>query len=256
MARRKENGEGSIVPKTVRYNGKEYNYWEVQVTTYDDNGKPYRKSIGTFKSNTEAQNKRREALKELWTDGKISEPSKLTFEKFSEEWLITVKPTVKYLTYQSYSGILKTHLLPKFGKYKLSDFTRYKIQRYINELNNTGKLVHGEHSIKKNVHSEEPLSPKTIRNIHGVLSRILQYAVDMELIKSNPAAGLKHLPKVEKSEIHPLTSDEIRLFVEALKGNKYENFFLVTLFSGMRESESIGLLWENVDFKRGGNYCR
>ncbi len=243
MAGKRPNGDGTIYQRND-------GYWIAQLTIYDEDGNSKRKTF-SGKSQKIVKEKIDKAKKDLMTDGKVYEPSKITFDKFSEEWLVTVKPTIKYLTYQSYSGILKTHLLPKFGKYKLSDFTRYKIQRYINELTNTGKLVHGEHSVKKNVRSTELLSPKTIKNIHGVLSRVLQYAVDMELIKSNPAAGLKHLPKIEKSEIHPLTSEEIILFLKALKGNRYENFFLVTLFSGMRESESVGLLWENVDFERG-----
>ena len=37
----------------------------------------------------------------------------------------------------------------------------------------------------------------------------------------------------------------------AIKGHRYETVFLVTLFTGMREGEVLGLTWDCVDFNRG-----
>ena len=39
--------------------------------------------------------------------------------------------------------------------------------------------------------------------------------------------------------------------MDAIKGHRYETVFLVTLFTGMREGEVLGLTWDCVDFTRG-----
>lgn len=44
---------------------------------------------------------------------------------------------------------------------------------------------------------------------------------------------------------------QIAAFFEAIKGHPYECLFTVALFTGIREGEVLGLLWERVDFKHG-----
>lgn len=44
---------------------------------------------------------------------------------------------------------------------------------------------------------------------------------------------------------------QIAAFLEAIKRHPFECLFTVALFTGMREGEVLGLLWERVDFKRG-----
>jgi integrase len=56
---------------------------------------------------------------------------------------------------------------------------------------------------------------------------------------------------VERAEIKPLDSDAIPKFLDAIKGDPYELVYVVTLFTGMREGEVLGLTWNCVDFDRG-----
>ena len=39
--------------------------------------------------------------------------------------------------------------------------------------------------------------------------------------------------------------------MKAIQGHRYEMLYTVTLFTGMREGEALGLMWECVDFKKG-----
>lgn len=40
-------------------------------------------------------------------------------------------------------------------------------------------------------------------------------------------------------------------FLEAIKGCRYELLLKVDLFTGMREGELLGLMWDCVDFDKG-----
>lgn len=69
-------------------------------------------------------------------------------------------------------------------------------------------------------------------------------------LQANPSDACT-LPRIERKELKPLDDDEIRCFMEAIKGHPFESLFLVTLFTGMREGEILGLTWDCVDFKNG-----
>ena len=59
------------------------------------------------------------------------------------------------------------------------------------------------------------------------------------------------LPKVVKKEIKPLTDEQVRDLLRVSAGDEYEIPLKVILFTGLRESEAIGLTWDCVDFKAG-----
>lgn len=59
------------------------------------------------------------------------------------------------------------------------------------------------------------------------------------------------MPRIVKKEIRPLEEAEISAFLEAIQGHKYETVYLVTLFTGLRQGEVLGLTWDCVDFDNG-----
>lgn len=71
-------------------------------------------------------------------------------------------------------------------------------------------------------------------------------------IPLNPADGdFCKLPKAKKQEIKPLDETQITAFLKAIQGNDFEDIFIVTLFTGLRQGEVLGLTWDCVDFKNG-----
>jgi integrase len=68
-------------------------------------------------------------------------------------------------------------------------------------------------------------------------------------LRFNPADACI-LPRIEKAKITPLDDAQISDFLTEIRGNRFESIFAVTLFTGMREGEVLGLTWDCIDFER------
>lgn len=230
-------GTGSILKKTVMRDGKEYTYWEARYTEgYDPGtGKQIQRSI-TGKTQKEVAQKLKAATAAI-DAGTYTAPSKMTVGEWLDIWQQDYLGSVKPRTLDSYRTTVETHLKPAFGSVRLDALATHDIQRFYN-------------SLQKGQGPKQPLSPKTIRNVHGVLHKALQQAMELGYLRHNPATACK-LPRVEKAEIKPLDSDAIEKFLAVAKGHPYESVYVVTLFTGMREGEVLGLTWDCVDFEKG-----
>lgn len=228
------NGGGSIRKKTVMKNGKAYTYWEARVTVSADpmTGKQRQRSI-TGKTQQEVAQKLRQLTAEI-DNGTYREPSKMTVGEWLNTWQEQYLNDLKPLTKEMYATAVRIHLKPALGMKKLDALLPADIQRFYNSL----------------MQGEKPLSAKTIKNIHGIFHRALQQALDLGYLRNNPANPCR-LPRVEKPIIHTLDDVSTKKFLKAIQGHRFENLFLVTLFTGLREGEVLGLKWDCVDFTNG-----
>lgn len=232
MARKAASGSGTIRKKTINRGGKEYTYWEARFTQgYDPGtGKQIQKSI-TGKTQKEVAKKLKEATAAI-DAGTYSAPSKMTIEQWLDIWTAEYLGSVKPRTLDNYKGVVKARIKPGLGAVKLESLTPHTIQSYYNGL------------------SKEGLAPKTVKNIHGILHKALQQAVANGYIRTNPADSCI-LPRAVRKELKPMDEDMITAFLKAIQGHQYEQLFTVTLFTGMREGEALGLLWDCVDLSKG-----
>ena len=133
----------------------------------------------------------------------------------------------------------------------------HTIQKFYNELLASGQKVLRRNKagkiIKKNgetIYDTAPMSPKTVRNIHGTLTKAFSTAVSIGYLRTNPADRVT-LPRIEKKELVPLTDAQVKDFLQVSTGDGLEIIMKVIQFTGMRESEALGLTWDCVDFKAG-----
>ena len=247
---RRAKGTGTLRKRTVERDGKPYTYWEAAVTVgYDPGtGKQIRKTF-TGKTQKEVREKMQAAAVAV-QNGDFFEPAKMTVAEWLDLWLKEYSADWKYMTKRKYETVCRVHLKPALGATKLSRLTTPQIQSYYNELGRTGKVTAKKDKSGKPVERREPLSPKSIRLVHGVLSKALNTAVRVGYIKRN-AAELCTTPKLEKKEISPLTDAQIKEFVALCDGEDYGRIFKLILFTGLREGEALGLTWDCVDFKAG-----
>lgn len=237
MARKAAAGTGSIRKKSITRNGKTYEFWEGRYTAgYDPGtGKQIQRSI-TGKTQKEVAQKLKATTAAI-DAGTYTAPSKMTVGQWLDIWAAEYLGGVKPLTVSAYTATIKTHLKPGLGAIKLEALNTHTIQGLYNSLSDPEK-------------GEKALSPKTVRNVHGVLHKALQQAVANGYLRFNPADPCI-LPRVVKKEIKPLDENQISAFLKAIKGHKYEDLFTVTLFTGMREGEALGLMWDCVDLSKG-----
>ena len=234
---RKRAPAGMCVPyiKTKIKNGKEYTYYEVKCTTgYDPlTGKQKQRTI-SGKTQKEVIQKYK-ALQAEVDKGTYVEPCKLTVAEWLDIWLTDYCKTIKPRTLDSYQTNCEIHIKPALGEKKLSKLNSIDVQRFYNGLLNsvTGK----------------PLSPKTVKNIHGTLHKALDRAKRNRLIPVNPAdSEFIELPRIDPPEIDPFEDEEITRLIEELSDNPYRIVLLIILFCGLREGEALGLSWECVNW--------
>lgn len=244
---RRAKGTGSIYKK--ERNGK--TYWEAQITIGTDpgTGKQIRK---TFSGKTQKEvREKMQAAAVAVTQGDYFEPAKITLSEWLDIWLKEYTGDKKYLTCKTYTAQIETHIKPALGAQKLSKLTAPQIQGFYNELGRTGKEVRKkDKKTGKETVAFEPLAAKSIRNIHGVLIKSLNTAIDVGYLKTNPAERVT-LPRAEKKEIHPLDDTQVAAFYREAGSDEYCYLLRLIPFTGLREAEAMGLTWDCVDFESG-----
>ena len=207
--------------------------WEARFTAGVDpvSGKTIRRSV-YGKTSQEVAEKLRAATASI-DAGTYLEPQTMPLSAWLDIWLAEYCGAIKAGTLKAYSDNVKNHIKPRLGAVRLCELQPHAVQMFVNGLQR----------------GDKPLSAKTVRNIHGTLSRALSEAVRVRYIASNPAADCR-LPKVGKGDIMPLEAEEITMFEDAIRGNPSEPVFFVALNTGMRLSEILGLRWSRVDFKK------
>ena len=211
--------------------------WEARYTLGIDpgTGKQIQKSV-YGKTQKEVRQKLTAITAEI-DNGTYQEPCKMTVNDWLDIWLKDYQIGVKDSTAYLYERQAKLYLRPALGNIPLETLKAHTIQRLYNSLSQ-------EHD------GQLALSAKTIKNIHGVLHKALQQTVLLNYIRYNPTTACV-LPKIVKKEIRPLTDQQTAQLLNLLKGSKYEIPLTVDLFTGLREGELLGLMWDCVDFEKG-----
>ena len=231
------SGMGNIRKKTNTVNGKTYTYYEARYTEGFDpgTGKQIQRSI-SGKTQKEVAQKLKAALAAL-DSGTYIAPCKMTVGEWMDVWSKQYLGGVKDSTVAAYNATIRTHIKPGIGAIRLDALDTHLVQSFYNALREPTK-------------DREAVSPKTVKNVHGVLHKAMQQAVANGYIRFNPTNSCI-LPRIEKKELQPLDEAETKLFLDAVKGHPLELLYTITLFTGLREGEALGLTWDRVDFMRG-----
>jgi integrase len=212
---RRARGEGQIRHRT---DGR----WEGRFTTPDGR----RRSVFAD-TKDEAAKQLRDAT--IARDrGTLAAPSRDTVKTYLQTWLDGARPSLRPMTFQSYESVIRTQLEPRLGRIRLAQLRPHHVQAM-----HSAMLAEG-------------LSPKYVRNVHGVLHRALDRAVQWRQLVVNPADGID-LPQRAPREMHALTPDQARAVLIAVESDPLRALWTLMLTTGLRQGELLALRWSDVD---------
>lgn len=220
---------------------------------FDLNGKPmiHRKTVHGTKKDAEVE------LAKFVTEvqnGLVIDGKSLKFSEFTEIWKRDYgSKELAPSTYKRYCRMLETRLLPYFGHFYINKIKPTDIMKFYDLLEKDTQLVRkkGNNGSK----TKKPLSGKTILEHHRLLRAMLHKAFYWQLIVANPAERVQP-PKARKPKRRSYDDEQTKILLENLEllsseDTKYKVAIILTVFTGVRLGELMGLEWTDVDFKNG-----
>lgn len=217
---------------TIQKRGNFYQY-KFEIAKVDGKRKFLSKS--GFKTKSEAEKEGVIAYNDYLNTGNSFSSSDMSYSDFLDYWLENYcYINLKYHTIEGYSNIIKNHIKPNIGYFRLSQITRATLQEFINKI-----------------YINKSFSKNFLNNIKKVIKGSFTYAYETDFIKINPAIGLK-LPKYDippKDPAHIFTNEEINLILDRFKNNHCVYYaFLTAYCTGLRIAEVFALTWDDIDF--------
>lgn len=148
-------------------------------------------------------------------------PSYMTLGEAIDDYIQLKSNILSPATIRGYKSIRDNHLKPEMG-IQLTKLSDTVIQKAINR-------------------ESKDFSPKTIRNIYGLLTKIFSQYAGRTISAS--------LPQKTPYEAKVLTEDELKSLIKVIQGEEVEVPILLALFLGLRRSEILALTHDDYDPK-------
>ena len=170
-----------------------------------------------------------------WIDPRLG---KMPLSEWAEQWLagrIALKPKTRY----GYESLLRTRLLPEFGRYPLVELRPVQIQQWVAQLHAAG------------------VSASQVRQSYRLLSTILKGAVDSGYLAKTPCVAV-NLPRVKPREMLFLSAAQVDDLAEAAASQPLgENFrngnatlIYLLAYGGLRWGEAAAVRRGRCDLLR------
>ncbi|MFL6976999.1 tyrosine-type recombinase/integrase [Bacillus inaquosorum] len=162
-------------------------------------------------------------------------PIKGTFASYIEHWFEAKRVSLRPSTIVNYRQQIEYNILPYLGHFKITDITEEVLQSFVNRL-----------------HNERNLAGKTIRATFGIVGEVLKKssrkgAFDLEILREI------NLP-TENKRVEVWSAEDIKTFLDArariLNLTRHFIGMEISVLTGMRCGEVLGLRWSDVDFER------
>ncbi|MBN2416790.1 tyrosine-type recombinase/integrase [bacterium] len=197
---------------------------------YTYNGRRIKESAGT-RSRREAEKCLHSRMGDI-VQGKFNlesrKPAPTLFE-FSEQYVEWARQNKKHSSWVRDENSLK-RLLPVFGTERLTKINPFMVERY-------------------KIDRKARVQPATINREVSLLKRMLNLAVEWDIISKNPIKKVKKL-KEPAGPVRFLEAREMRKLIDACEP-PFQWIVITALNTGMRKMEVVNLTWPQVDLARG-----
>lgn len=160
------------------------------------------------------------------------------FKTLMHEWLKAKKPMVAPSTHAAFMLIAKNHLIPHFGKDKISSISEADVQSYILKLHESGRLD-----------GNGGVGVKTIHDIILVFRLAIEYAYKARVIPLLNWSLIEYPKPDSLHHVSALSHDQERELIQRLylTMNRRTAGILLALFSGIRIGELCALQMKDID---------
>lgn len=231
-------------------------YWYIVVSTRDGSGKRIPKWINTGlksdeKLRADAENRLKVEIEEREkAQGKVID-SQILLVDFVSKWLSHYATTDIASTTYEVSVMKARHITDYFGPMNVmvKDITPLMANDFYEYLRTSGKRNQKDGTLCS-------LSIRTVQDIKNLFNGIMDYAVMLDVIKSNPIHAVKVTRKKKKQLARPIQymdfqrAEEFLNYVKKNYDRSIYNLIWVALTFGLRRSEILGLKMESVDLKQ------
>ncbi len=215
------------------YKEEKTNTWRVIYRYTDWTGERKQSQKRGFKTKREAQIWEREQLNKATAD------LDMTFDSFMEQYTADMQTRIKENTWSTKEHIIRTKIIPYFGKQKMSNITAQQIITWQNELMNY-KDENGK-----------SLSPVYLKTINNQLSAIFNHAVKYYNLRENPCKKAGSMGKKKNREMLFWTKEEYLKFAEVMMDKPLSFYaFEMLYWCGIREGELLALTPADFDFEK------
>jgi integrase len=191
---------------------------------YTDEGKPKRKIV-YGKTQREAMDKAAD-IRNKRSMGIVID-NNITLGDWAYTWLNTYKCGVGVGTFRMYQGIIKNHILPSLGHFKLKDVKSTHLQNVVNVLSNR---------------------PRAASFFKLTMSQLFNQAIANDIVYKNPTASLR-LPSSDSTHRkRALSDDEIAQIHSLTLDSRTRCFINLLLYTGMRRGEALAITKNDIDF--------
>lgn len=163
--------------------------------------------------------------------GVTFEAAGTTLGEFLTEWLGTVSSSGSKGTHFTYGWTVQKRIIPYIGNLNLMELRPDRIQRFYNHL------------------QKEGLSKHAVAVTHKTLRVAMNHAVKLRLIGRNPCSGTTP-PRPEQTEMKFFDDRQVKALLKTARDmrDKFYSLYYLAIHTGMRQSELIGLKWEDIDW--------
>jgi integrase len=164
----------------------------------------------------------------------------ITVAEAADLWLARCeRDGLERTTILAYQQHVDLHIVPYIGTVKLSRLSTPAVNAFRDQLLDTGR------------------SRDMVRRTLASLAALVGEAQARGLVAVNNVGAVTKIKRGKRLEalIEMPTRDELRAIIAATP-NRHRPLILTALFAGLRASELRGLLWEDIDLKRGEIHVR
>lgn len=210
------------------YKDKERGTWYCKFTYENWQGEKKSKLKRGFKTKKEALEWEKTYLQEQQASVDME------FVKFVEVYFADKAERLKERSVESKRGMIRTKIIPYFGKRKLNEIKPAEIMKWQNEMIALG------------------YKPTYLRMIQNQMTAIFNHAERFYDLKNNPCKKIDKMGKSNAKELHFWTKDEYDVFINSFEEKEeiYRLIFQLLFWLGCRVGEVLALYKKDFDFQK------